>query len=71
VKKLTCLKVQINAKFSSPNVFYTRLGEFSYIGRLFILGGFLEITEVTQIFLATFSTVHTSYVLILTKKWVM
>jgi hypothetical protein len=40
----------------------TRLGEFSPIGYLFSLGGFLKITEIAQIL------VHgTSYALILTK----
>jgi hypothetical protein len=44
----------------------TRLAEFSPIGRLFTLGGFLKITEVAHSFGDFFPS--TSYVLILTKK---
>jgi hypothetical protein len=46
----------------------TRLSEFSPHGRLFTFGSVLKITEVGQIFWATYFHA-TSYVLIMTKIW--
>jgi hypothetical protein len=45
----------------------TRLGEFLHFGRLFTLGSVLKLCRSSAKFLATFSTVLTMYVLILTK----
>jgi hypothetical protein len=46
----------------------TRLGEFSPIGWLFTLAKFMKITEVAEIFFATFFPRQVSYAQSLTKK---